>query len=89
MQPTVICFSGKRKSGKDHICFELKKLFKAEGAKVEIRSISHPLKEQYARMHNLNFKELISDGLYKENYRKEMNAWGEGVRNNDPSYFCR
>jgi phosphomevalonate kinase len=33
--------------------------------------------------------ELLSDGMYKENYRAEMILWGEEQRIKDPSLFCK
>lgn len=88
-QPLVICFSGKRKCGKDYICARLKNIFEDEGLKVIIQGISYPLKQEFASLHNLDFEKLKTDGPYKEIYRKEMNAWGESVRSKKPYYFCR
>ncbi|CAD6196402.1 unnamed protein product [Caenorhabditis auriculariae] len=51
--------------------------------------ISHSLKAEYARIHGLDLEELLSDGGYKEKYRKEMIEWGEQKRAVDPDIFCR
>jgi phosphomevalonate kinase len=92
----VIVFSGKRKSGKDYLCERLEKFFGADKAaspggapQAAIGRLSGPLKKAYADEHNLNFKELLSDGPYKEKYRKDMIAWGVARRTADPGYFPR
>ena len=38
---------------------------------------------------NLDAKELLTSGPYKEIYRSQMIVWGEEKRNQDPGYFCR
>lgn len=38
---------------------------------------------------NLNLKELLSDGPYKEKYRKDMITWSDEVRKQDYGYFCK
>mmetsp|Transcript_6017 Transcript_6017/g.14533 ORF Transcript_6017/g.14533 Transcript_6017/m.14533 type:complete len:206 (-) Transcript_6017:344-961(-) len=83
----VVIFSGKRKSGKDYIT---NKLHEELGDKTaEIGRLSGPLKKAYADEHNLDFKKLLSDGPYKETYRKDMIRWGEERRNIDPGYFAK
>lgn len=37
---------------------------------------------------NLDFKELLSDGPYKEKYRKDMITWSDEVRARKYGYFC-
>ncbi|PIC26903.1 hypothetical protein B9Z55_019336 [Caenorhabditis nigoni] len=85
----VIAISGKRKSGKDYCTNKLIKAFEKIQLPVSAVGISHSLKEEYAKIHNLNFGELLTDGPYKEQFRKDMIRWGEEVRNKDPSVFCR
>lgn len=38
---------------------------------------------------NLDIKELLSDGPYKEKFRKDMIEWSDAVRKEDPGFFCR
>eukprot|EP00053_Salpingoeca_punica_P018213 m.177797 g.177797 ORF g.177797 m.177797 type:complete len:210 (+) comp17385_c0_seq1:89-718(+) len=82
----VLVFSGKRKSGKDYLT-DLLKLRLGEVA--AIVRLSEPLKSQYAKDHNLDLKELLSAGPYKEQHRLAMIKWGEEQRNADPGFFCR
>uniref|UniRef100_A0A0N5AUC6 Phosphomevalonate kinase n=1 Tax=Syphacia muris TaxID=451379 RepID=A0A0N5AUC6_9BILA len=89
MEPAVICLSGKRKSGKDYVAVQLKKLLEAKKVKVVIRGVSYPLKKEFARIHHLDYEKLKSDGPYKEVYRKPMVTWSEKIRCDDPDYFCR
>lgn len=51
--------------------------------------LSAPIKQHWADSLNLDLKELLSDGAYKEGYRAEMIAWGEKERAKDPGVFCR
>lgn len=82
----VLLFSGKRKSGKDYVVAELKKLL---GDSIcEIIRLSGPLKKQYALEHGLDFEKLLDSSSYKEKYRKSMIAWGEAKRKEDPEFFC-
>ena len=46
----TICFSGKRKSGKDYVALKLTKLLQEEGCTVSICHLSDPLKERFAAM---------------------------------------
>ncbi|XP_063930717.1 phosphomevalonate kinase-like isoform X2 [Zophobas morio] len=86
--PTIILlFSGKRKSGKDYICEKIKSHFGVE--KCTVVRISGPLKGLYAKNHNLDFQELLSDGPYKENYRADMIRWSDKIREKEPGYFCK
>jgi len=57
--------------------------------KCEIIRISAPIKQFWAKELNLDYKELLSDGPYKEKYRKEMIIWSDKVRHNDYGFFCR
>ncbi|XP_019872485.1 phosphomevalonate kinase [Aethina tumida] len=82
----ILLMSGKRKSGKDYLCEKLKKSFEDECIIVRI---SGPLKSQYAKVHNLNFEDLMGDGLYKEKYRIDMINWSDEVREKEPGYFCK
>nr|CAG4636595.1 EOG090X0FYC [Eubosmina coregoni] len=86
LNATVICFSGKRKTGKDFVA-EL--LHKRLSPRSVIIRISAPIKHHFAKTKNLDVDELLSDGLYKENFRAEMIVWGEQQRIRDPSIFCK
>lgn len=55
----------------------------------QIIRISEPIKSEWAKKLNLSLTELLSDGPYKEKYRKQMITWSETVRNEDPGIFCR
>lgn len=57
--------------------------------RAEIIHISEPIKSHWAKEKELNLNELLSDGPYKEKYRKEMIDWSDNVRQTDPGYFCR
>ncbi|XP_055713057.1 phosphomevalonate kinase isoform X2 [Phlebotomus papatasi] len=83
----LLLFSGKRKSGKDFLTENLLKILGTE--KCEIVRISEPIKSFWAKDKNLNLKELLSDGPYKELHRKEMIVWSEEQRAKDYGIFCR
>ncbi|KAK5979302.1 Phosphomevalonate kinase [Trichostrongylus colubriformis] len=83
----VVLFSGKRKSGKDYCSEKLKEALSP--IPVSIYGVSHILKALYAEDHGLNYSELVSDGPYKEIHRSNMIRWGEGVRSEQPDFFCR
>lgn len=86
-EPKVVCiFSGKRKSGKDFVVEKLQNLLGVEFC--EVLRLSGPLKQEYARIHGLDFNKLLDSSSYKEKFRKDMIQWGEEKRNQDPSYFC-
>lgn len=55
----------------------------------EIIRISEPIKSAWANEKNLNLAELLSDGSYKEKYRKEMIIWSDERRALDYGIFCR
>lgn len=83
----ILLFSGKRKSGKDYIA---ERLWQALGDdKSTIIHISEPIKSRYAKQMNLDLNLLMSDGAYKETFRKEMIEWSDSVRLKDPGYFCK
>ncbi|XP_004522686.1 probable phosphomevalonate kinase [Ceratitis capitata] len=82
----IILISGKRKSGKDHISATLQNIVRDRS---QIVRISEPIKTEWAKRLNLNLNELLSDGPYKEKYRKDMIEWSEDVRAKDYGYFCR
>jgi len=84
----VICLCGKRKSGKDFVA-EYLRMELSNQVDVSIRAISHPLKDEYARLHGLDAQLLRSDNVYKEQYRAAMVAWSDRIRVDDPEYFCR
>ncbi|XP_072309019.1 phosphomevalonate kinase-like [Eucyclogobius newberryi] len=83
----VLVFSGKRKSGKDHITDLLQARL---GPEVScIVRLSGPLKQQFAQDHNLDLDLLLGPGPYKEQFRSQMIQWGEDQRRSDPGFFCR
>ena len=84
---TVVVVSGKRKVGKDFVCERLLALLGA--ATAEIGRLSAPLKQAYALEHGLDYEELLTDGPYKEKYRKDMIAWGERRREKEPGFFAQ
>ncbi|KAL3984577.1 Phosphomevalonate kinase family protein [Acanthocheilonema viteae] len=89
MKPVVICLSGKRKCGKDFMGSLLANRLEEIGYKVIICGISYPLKEEYAQLNGVDAERLKYDMRYKEIYRRDMVAWGEKKRIDDPGYFCR
>ncbi|XP_077056308.1 phosphomevalonate kinase [Siphateles boraxobius] len=87
-QPRIILlFSGKRKSGKDHVADLIQHRLTAEMCC--ILRLSAPLKQQYAQDHDLDYEELLGCGPYKERHRVEMIRWGEMRRQQDSGFFCR
>ncbi|KAL7029388.1 hypothetical protein ACKWTF_006221 [Chironomus riparius] len=83
----ILLFSGKRKSGKDYITDKL--LIKLGIENAEIIRISEPIKSFWAKEKSLDLKQLLSDGAYKEKYRKEMIIWSDEMRAKDYGVFCR
>jgi len=81
----VLLFSGKRKSGKDHLTEWLAN--KVSGSK--ILRLSGPIKKRYAEENGLDFEALLTSGEYKEKHRLDMIKWSEDIRNKDHGYFCR
>ncbi|KAH6939259.1 hypothetical protein HPB50_016583 [Hyalomma asiaticum] len=57
--------------------------------KCTILRLSEPIKEAYAKEHNLDYNRLLDSSDYKELYRAKMVAWGEEKRSQDLSFFCR
>lgn len=82
----IILLSGKRKCGKDYLAEQLNKRFNERS---QIVRISEPIKSEWAKKLNLDLEQLLSDGPYKEKYRKEMIEWSDTVRADDYGYFCR
>jgi len=81
----ILLFSGKRKSGKDHLTDWLAE----RTVDSRILRLSGPLKKCYAESHGLDFESLLSAGTYKEQHRLAMIKWSEEIRNKDHGYFCR
>jgi phosphomevalonate kinase len=54
----------------------------------EIIRISEPIKSTWAKEKNLDLAELLSDGPYKEKYRKQMIVWSDERRAENPGIFC-
>uniref|UniRef100_A0A3B3ZTS6 Phosphomevalonate kinase n=1 Tax=Periophthalmus magnuspinnatus TaxID=409849 RepID=A0A3B3ZTS6_9GOBI len=71
----VLVFSGKRKSGKDHVTDLLQSF-----------SGLTPISPQN---HGLDLNLLLGTGPYKEQFRSQMIQWGEAQRRSDPGFFCR
>ncbi|XP_013118296.1 phosphomevalonate kinase [Stomoxys calcitrans] len=82
----ILLISGKRKCGKDYISEKLKNKL---GASSQIIRISEPIKSEWAQKMQLDLNQLLSDGPYKEKYRKDMITWSDTVRQQDYGYFCR
>jgi phosphomevalonate kinase len=55
----------------------------------EIIRISEPIKAFWATKKSLDLTQLLSDGAYKERYRKEMIVWSDEMRAKDFGIFCR
>lgn len=55
----------------------------------EIVRISEPIKRFWAEKNKLDLSELLSDGAYKENHRKQMIEWSDERRKEDYGIFCR
>lgn len=55
----------------------------------EIIRISAPIKGFWAKEKSLDLNGLLSDGPYKETFRKEMIVWSDGMRQKDYGIFCR
>lgn len=51
--------------------------------------ISEPIKKEWARKLQLDIKAMLSDGPYKEQYRRDMIIWSDEVRRRDYGFFCR
>lgn len=83
----VLLFSGKRKSGKDYITGIIHNYLGKD--KSEIIRISQPIKAHWAAQKSLDLEQLLSDGEYKESFRKDMIEWSDRVRNEDYGYFCK
>lgn len=64
-------------------------IFRIGNDKAEIIHISEPIKTHWAQKKGLDLNELLSDGPYKEKYRKEMIVWSDEVRQEDSGFFCR
>ncbi|EDW75976.1 uncharacterized protein Dwil_GK15226 [Drosophila willistoni] len=82
----IILISGKRKCGKDYIAERLQKRLTNCS---RIVRISEPIKSEWARKLQLDLSALLSDGPYKEKYRRDMIVWSDEVRSRDYGYFCR
>ncbi|XP_035795962.1 UNC93-like protein [Anopheles albimanus] len=88
VQPRIVLLvSGKRKCGKDYLSDALLKRLGPDRA--QILRISEPIKRHWATQKGLNLGELLGDGAYKENYRKEMIVWSDEQRHQDYGVFCR
>ncbi|KAM9294579.1 phosphomevalonate kinase-like [Gastrophryne carolinensis] len=83
----VLLFSGKRKTGKDHITELLRE--RLGGEVCAVLRLSGPLKQQFAQEQGLDYRRLLDASQYKESYRAAMIRWGEERRRADPAYFCR
>eukprot|EP00116_Pleurobrachia_bachei_P009757 sb/3470019/ len=84
---SIILLSGKRKSGKDFVAGGIEKVLGT--GKCSILRLSNAIKKEYAELKGVNYQELLTDGPYKELYRREMIALGEDRRSKDPGHYCR
>ncbi|XP_039623772.1 phosphomevalonate kinase [Polypterus senegalus] len=83
----ILLVCGKRKSGKDYITELIH--CRLDSSICAVLRLSGPLKEQYAKQHELDYDRLLDATEYKERYRADMIRWGEERRTADPGYFCR
>lgn len=81
----ILLFSGKRKSGKDHLTDWLLSYLnhhRSSGGRLSavVLKLAGPLKKCYARDQGLDFESLMSSGGYKEDHRLDMIRWSEDIR---------
>lgn len=77
----VIVFSGKRKSGKDHISTLITNYIGYDRMQnLAILRIAGPIKREFARNNKLDFTRLLDSSSYKENFRLAMVEWSERYR---------
>lgn len=69
--------------------FNFFSIFRLGNENAEIIRISEPIKSTWAKEKNLNLNDLLSDGPYKEKYRKDMIIWSDERRAEDYGIFCR
>ncbi|XP_034475009.1 probable phosphomevalonate kinase [Drosophila innubila] len=82
----ILLISGKRKCGKDYISERLQSRL---ADRAMIVRISEPIKREWARKLELDITAMLSDGPYKEQYRRDMIIWSDEVRSQDYGFFCR
>ncbi|KAL7739069.1 hypothetical protein ACLKA6_011404 [Drosophila palustris] len=82
----ILLISGKRKCGKDFISERLQSRLSDRAIIVRI---SEPIKKEWARKLKLDINAMLSDGPYKEQYRRDMIIWSDEVRSQDYGFFCR
>lgn len=63
--------------------------FRLGDENAQIIRISAPIKSFFSNRENLDLALLLSDGAYKEKYRKEMIIWSDEMRAKDYGIFCR
>ncbi|KRW98369.1 hypothetical protein PPERSA_03541 [Pseudocohnilembus persalinus] len=73
----IIALSGKRYSGKDYICQQIKQNLMQDNElqqyiQVERKSISDICKLKYAQKFKISYKDLISNREFKEKHRKNL-----------------
>ncbi|XP_076064698.1 phosphomevalonate kinase isoform X2 [Oratosquilla oratoria] len=86
----ILLFCGKRKSGKDYITDLLhERLQDKEDILNIVVKLSGPIKSEFAKTHDLDYKQLLTASDYKEKYRIPMIEWSEAKRNEDSGYFIR
>ncbi|ALC38928.1 CG10268, partial [Drosophila busckii] len=81
----ILLISGKRKCGKDFIS---ERLLKRLSNRAIIVRISEPIKREWANKLQLDMSAMLSDGPYKEQYRRDMIVWSDEVRQQDYGFFC-
>ncbi|TDG45229.1 hypothetical protein AWZ03_008384 [Drosophila navojoa] len=82
----ILLISGKRKCGKDFIA---ERLLNRLADRALIVRISEPIKKEWANKLQLDIQAMLSDGPYKEQYRRDMIVWSDEVRRRDYGFFCR
>ncbi|KAH8273911.1 hypothetical protein KR044_003370 [Drosophila immigrans] len=85
----ILLISGKRKCGKDFISERLLNRQVMLAKRAIIVRISEPIKRKWAQKLQLDIDAMLSDGSYKEQYRRDMIVWSDEVRSKDYGFFCR
>ncbi len=75
----VLIMSGKRKSGKDYTCKKLAQLL-VDKFNVQTITIAAPMKQEYARINNLDYNRLLGSCGYKETFRLDMIRYRVGLK---------
>ena len=83
----IIVLSGKRKSGKDFVAHTI--INNLSEAKCHVMRVAAPIKRHFCQVYSMDYDEMMTASVYKEQRRSEMIRWGEEQRNKDAGVFCR